>query len=162
MKQPQLLLSLLFTLLCSFSFPKNSEVPQRLPLCTALKKILSDEDKNYSSFKGEPIDANDDGSENFQLTIKLEGWESNQYVKEDEGGYVELYKTHLTKAKAAAHFKTVATQLESCLGVKAEPLSSEKIEKLYVFIKGKSEIALMQTSTEKETLVILTIEKGEN
>ena len=71
-------------------------------------------------------------------------------------------KRILPKQKRLHILKTVATQLESCLGVKAEPLSSEKIEKLYVFIKGKSEIALMQTSTEKETLVILTIEKGEN
>jgi len=155
-------LPLLFLSFLSLSFTTiNENKPTPLPTCAAIKKILADEGAAYSSFKGEAVDKNDDGSENFTLKIALDGWGNHSYVKNEKGGYVEIYKEHATKAKAIAQYNTVATQLQTCLGVKGESLKQEGIEKLLVFKKGKSEITLIVTTTSDKAIAILTIENAE-
>ena len=155
-------LSLLVLLVFSLSFTTIKEEPKPLPLCTAIKKILADEKAAYASFKGESVDKNDDGSENFKLKIALDGWNNHAWVSNDKGGgYVEVFKEHATKAKAIAQYNTVSAQLQTCLGVKGENLQQEGIEKLLVFKKGKSEITLIVTTSSDKAISILTIENAE-
>ena len=154
---------LLILSLFSLSFTTiHEEKPTPLPTCAAIKKILADEGAAYTSFKGEAADKNDDGSENFTLKIALDGWSNHAWVSNEKGGgYVEIYKEHATKAKAIAQYNAVASQLQTCLGVKGESLQQEGIEKLLVFKKGKSEITLIVTTTSDKAIAILTVENAE-
>lgn len=151
-----------FLLLFAFVSVAALAQSKPVPLCIGIKKILSDEAAAYTKYKGEAIDKNDDGSENFALNISLEGWGSHAWVSNEKGGgYVEVYKEHTTKAKAIAHYNTVSAQFKTCLGVEGETIKQEGIEKLTIFKKGKSEISLMVTVTPTKAISILTIENAE-
>lgn len=157
-----LYLTLLILSIFSVSFTTINDDPKPLPLCAAVKKILADEKAAYVSFKGESDDKNDDGSENFKLSIALDGWSNHAWVSNEKGGgYVEVYKEHATKAKAISQYNTAVTQLETCLGVKGKTIKQEGIEKLYTVTKGKSEITLIVTVTSDKAISILTIENAE-
>lgn len=142
--------------LSSFSTPGNNS----LPVCSALNKALADVKNHYESFKGEFIDKNDDGSGNYTLKIAFDGFSSNQYVTSEEGGYLELFNEHTTKAKALTQYTTVAKQIEACLGIKGEAVKQEGLERLQIYKKNGSEIVLtVIVVSEEKSLFIMTIEK---
>ena len=152
---PALLIAVSF-FLSSFSIPGNNS----LPVCAALNKALPDVNNHYKSFKGEFIDKNDDGSENYTMKIAFDGFSSNQYVTSEEGGYLELFNEHATKAKALAQYTTVAKQIETCLAIKGETLKQEGLERLQIYKKNGSEIVLtVIVVSEEKSIFIMTIEK---
>ena len=156
-----LLLPVLLMAFTCLSFRSaTGNLSSSLPLCAAINKALADEDAEYNSLQGEVLDKNDDGSENFTLKITFDGFSSNQYVKGKDGGYVELYNEHPTKAKAIAQYNAVVKQLETCLAVKGETIQHESLDRLHVITKGKSEIGIVVTSTETKSILMLTIEKA--
>src|SRR5215212_5668451 len=151
-----LLISSLF-----FSFTtKQTEPPARVPFCSALNTVILDHPNNFKTFQGEYVDAYEDGTKNYQLTLVFDGWKESLYVVEPDGtGYVEVSTDLITKAKAATQYNEAAKQLETCLGVKGKETNQSGV-KLFTFIKGGAEITLMVSPAKDKQLVMITIEKG--
>ena len=148
-------------LICGLAVTQFSFTPvrtEKLPLCTALLKIMKEEPSEFLTLRA-GLTSESGTSKSYNSKVIVDGWISTAYSFEDGAISIDVQSLSTTKEKAQELFNTTNKQIAACLGIDGAVLQAKGVDDLVIFTKSKCDVALMLITKEGKTFVMISISR---